>query len=60
MEQSDKIREKIGYVFRVVKTVDKIPGKFLKHMEGTDGFMKLELKLVATSSESSTVLTKEI
>ena len=45
MEQSDKIREKIGYVFRVVKTVDKIPGKFLKHMEGTDGLYEIRVEV---------------
>ena len=45
MEQSDKVREKIGYVFRVVKTVDKIPAKFLKHLDGTDGLYEIRVEV---------------
>ena len=41
LEQSEKVREKIGYVFRVIKTVDKIPEKFLKHLEGTGGLYEI-------------------
>ena len=44
LEQTDKVREKIGYVFRVVKTVDKIPEKFLKHLEGTDGLYEIRVE----------------
>ena len=39
-----KVREKIGYVFRVVKTVDKIPEKFLKHLEGTEGLYEIRVE----------------
>ncbi len=42
--QTDKVREKIGYVFRVVKTVNKIPEKFLKHLEGTDGLYEIRIE----------------
>ena len=45
LEQSDKVREKIGYVFRVAKTVDKIPEKFLKHLEGTDGLYEIRVEV---------------
>ena len=45
LEQSDKVREKIGYVFRVVKTVDKIPAKFLKHLDGTDGLYEIRVEV---------------
>lgn len=44
LEQTEKVREKIGYVFRVVKTVDKIPEKFLKHLEGTNGFYEIRIE----------------
>ncbi len=37
LKQTNKVREKIGYVFRVVTTVEKIPEKFIKHLEGTEG-----------------------
>ena len=44
-EQTDKVREKIGYVFRVVKTVDKIPAKFLEHLTGTDGLYEIRVEV---------------
>lgn len=43
--QTEKAREKIGYVFRVIKTVDKIPEKFLKHLEGTDGLFEIRIEV---------------
>ena len=45
LEQTEKVREKIGYVFRVIKTVDKIPEKFLKHLDGTDGLYEIRIEL---------------
>ena len=45
LNQTDKVREKIGYVFRVVKTVEKIPEKFLKHLEGTDGLFEIRVEV---------------
>ena len=42
---NDKVREKIGYVFKVVKTVDKVSGKFLKHIEGTDGLYEIRVEV---------------
>ena len=45
LEQSDQVREKIGYVFRVVKTVDKVPEKFLKHLEGTEGLYEIRIEV---------------
>lgn len=45
LEQTDKVREKIGYVFRVIKTVDKIPEKFLKHIEGTNGLFEIRIEV---------------
>lgn len=45
LEQTAKVREKIGFVFRVVKTVDKIPEKFLKHLEGTDGLFEIRIEV---------------
>lgn len=44
IQQTVSVREKIGYVFRVVKTVDKIPEKFLKHLEGTDGLYEIRVE----------------
>ena len=45
LNQTEKVREKIGYVFRVVKTVEKIPEKFLKHLEGTEGLYEIRIEV---------------
>ena len=41
---NDSVREKIGYVFRVIETVDKISEKFLKHIEGSDGLYEIRIE----------------
>lgn len=38
------IQEKIEYVFKVIRTVDRIPHKFLTHIEGTDGLYEIRIK----------------
>jgi phage-related protein len=45
VKQSDKVREKIGYVFQLIRTVDRIPAKFLKHIEGTDGLYEIGIEV---------------
>jgi phage-related protein len=45
LKQNEKVREKIGYVFRVITTVDKVPEKFLKHMVGTDGLYEIRIEV---------------
>ncbi len=44
ISQNERVQEKIEYVLNLVKTVDKIPAKFLKHIEGTDGLYELRIK----------------
>ena len=44
-EQSRAVREKIGYVLRLIKTVDKVPERFLKHLEGTDGLFEIRVEV---------------
>ena len=44
LEQTPKVREKIGYVFQVIKTVQNIPKKFLQHMEGTNGLFEIRIE----------------
>ncbi len=39
------VQEKIEYVFKVVKTVDLIPQKFLQHIENTDGLYEIRIKV---------------
>ncbi len=44
MEQTKQVREKIGHVFRVISTVERVPEKFLKHLEGTDGLYEIRVE----------------
>jgi phage-related protein len=39
------VQEKIEYVFKVIRTVDRVPQKFLKHIEGTDGSYEISIKV---------------
>jgi phage-related protein len=38
------VQEKIEYVFKVIRTVDRIPEKFFKHIEGTDGLYEIRIR----------------
>lgn len=42
---NDSLKEKIGYVFRLIKSVDKVSEKFLKHIEGTDGLYEIRVEV---------------
>ncbi len=39
------VQEKIEYVFKVIRTVDMIPQKFLKHIESTNGLYEIRIKV---------------
>ncbi len=45
LEVDDNVKEKIGYVFRVIATVEKVSEKFLKHIEGTDGLFEIRVEV---------------
>ncbi len=45
IEADDALREKIGYVFHLIRTVNHIPEKFLKHLEGTEGLYEIRVEL---------------
>ena len=40
-----KTRMKVDYVLQLVQTLDRIPGKFFEHMEGTDGLYEIRVKV---------------
>lgn len=44
LRQTKKVQVKIGYVFKIIKTVEFIPVKFLKHIEGTDGLYEIRIE----------------
>lgn len=42
--QNDKVKSKIQYVFELIKQVDQVPEKFLKHLTGTDGLYEIRIE----------------
>lgn len=44
LEQTEKVQEKIEYVFKVIKTVQNVPVKFLEHITGTNGLYEIRIE----------------
>jgi len=44
LKVNENVKEKIGYVFRLIKTIDMIPEKFMKHISGIDGLYEIRVK----------------
>lgn len=44
MGQTAKVQEKIEYVFKIIRTVQNVPKKFLDHMTGTDGLYEIRIE----------------
>jgi phage-related protein len=42
--QSEKVQEKIEYVFKIIRNVQNIPKKFLDHITGTDGLYEMRIE----------------
>lgn len=42
--QSIKVQEKIEFVFKIVRTVDKIPKKYFDHLTGTHGLYEIRVE----------------
>lgn len=45
LSQSDAVRNKINYCLNMVKTLDRVPTKILKYMEGTDGLYEIRIEM---------------
>ena len=43
-KQDEKVKEKIKYVLELIKQVEKVPEKFLKHLTGTDGIFEIRIE----------------
>jgi phage-related protein len=41
--QTDKVQRKIDYVFDLVRTVERVPEKFLKHLTHSDGIYEIRV-----------------
>ena len=44
LEQPEKVQEKIEFVFKVIRTVQNVPKKFLEHLTGTDGLYEIRVE----------------
>jgi len=44
-KQNQKVKSKIQYVFELIKQVDRVPEKFLKHLSGTDGLYEIRIEI---------------
>ena len=44
LEQTAKVQEKIEYVLRIVRQVERVPTTFLKHMEGTERLYEIRVE----------------
>jgi phage-related protein len=42
-KQEDKTKLKIDFVLDLIRNVEKVPVKFLKHLEGTDGLYEIKI-----------------
>lgn len=43
-EQDEEVKRKIQFVFELIKQVDRVPEKFLKHLSGTKGLFEIRIK----------------
>ena len=44
-KQNQKVKSKIQYVFEIIKQVDRVPKKFLKHLSEADGLYEIRVEL---------------
>ncbi len=42
--QDNKVKDKIQYVFELIKQIDKVPEKFLKHITSTEGLYEIRIE----------------
>ena len=43
-KQNSKVKGKIQYAFELIKQVDRVPEKFLKHLTGTNGLYEIRVE----------------
>lgn len=43
-KQDQKVKGKIQYVLELIKQVDRVPEKFLKHLTGTNGLYEIRVE----------------
>ena len=58
--QTQKVQEKIDFVLKIVRTVERIPKTYFKYLTGTDGTYEIRINVREISIEYYAVLMKEI
>ena len=58
-KQNSKTKEKIDYVLFVLMHAERVPEKFLKHLEGTKGLYEIRIELGIIFTGYSVVLIRE-
>ncbi len=43
-QQSNTVRRKINFVLFIITTAERIPARFFKHLEGTDGLYEIRVE----------------
>ncbi len=46
-QQSGKVQEKIDHVLDLIVYIERVPEKFLKHLEGTEGLYEIRVKFAS-------------
>ena len=44
LEQTGKVQEKIEYVFKIIRSVQNVPKRFLDHITETDGLYEIRIE----------------
>lgn len=45
--QTEKVKDKIDEVLYLITVVERVPRKFLQHMEGTDGLYEIRIEVAS-------------
>lgn len=43
-EQNENVKLKLNWTLELIATLERVPGKFLKHLEGTDGIYEIRVE----------------
>jgi phage-related protein len=44
-EQTEDVKKKFNWTLGLIKTIEHVPSKYLKHMEGTDGLYEIRVEV---------------
>ena len=44
-EQNENVKLKLNWTLDLIASIERVPGKFLKHIEGTDGIYEIRVEV---------------